>query len=111
MVFNSVFNRLIVYSAYCLEYGLDGRSTNVGKRLVTSPTFGPFVEPGQLPIWWIKRIIFPEVEQLQREFDLSPLSVPRVKNERIYNSAPLCDLIIDSSNHVILIVGLKPFGY
>jgi hypothetical protein len=111
MVFNSAFKGLIVYSAYCLEYGLDGRSTSVGKGLVNSPSVRTFVDPEQLPVWWIKQILSPEVQQQPREFDLSPPSVSRVKNERIYNSAPLCDLITDSGDHAILIVGLKPLGY
>ena len=69
------------------------------------------MEPGKPPIRWIKWILSPEVKQPQREFDLSPPSVSRVKNKRIYNSAPLCDLITDSGDHAILIVGLKQLGY
>ena len=73
--------------------------------------FGPVVEPGQLPSRWINRILSPEVEQRRREFDFLPPSVSGVKNERMYNSAPLCDLITDSGDHAVLIVGLKPLCY
>jgi hypothetical protein len=73
--------------------------------------FVPVVEPGHLPIRWINRMLSPEVKQPRRDFDFLPPSVSGVKNERIYNSAPLCDLITDSVYHAVLIVGLKPLGY
>jgi len=73
--------------------------------------FGPFVEPGQLPFLWMKRIISPEVEQPQREVDLSLPSISGVNNERIYKSAPLCELITDPGGQAVLIVGLKTLRY
>ena len=36
--YGSIWWRSIEYSAYCLEYGLDGRATSISKGLVISPS-------------------------------------------------------------------------